>query len=135
MSLASFCMALGSRHEDTETIGELSHTLVWGCLEGTGDSESCISLASWVLERDQMGILIMVGDMHSVPQERTGYQDSVQVLSLGRKTPENSRRRQGNELEKIRQLIKMLSNKVLGWHLQLTLLTQLWEIGWNTCFI
>lgn len=82
-----------------------------------------------------MGILIMVGDMHSVPQERTGYQDSVQVLSLGRKTPENSRRRQGNELEKIRQLIKMLSNKVLGWHLQLTLLTQLWEIGWNMCFI
>lgn len=73
------------------------------------DSESCISLASWVLERDQMGIIIIW-----CLRRELDTRIPVQVLSLGRETPESSRRKRGNELEKIRQLIKMLSNKLLG---------------------
>lgn len=92
---------IGIKTWATETIGELSHTLVWGCLEGMRDSESCISLASWVLERDQMGIIIMVGDMHSVPQERTGYQDSSASPFTGwgdsRKQQETARKWVGDQ--------------------------------------
>lgn len=43
--------------------------------------------------------------------------------------------KQENDLGKVRQLIKVLSGKVLGGHLSLFLFGQLCETRWNMSFI